>query len=315
MPGRYPETPRSYVLINGGQGVFTDETSRIAPALAEAGMVTDAVWHNLDNAGPPELVLAGLWMPLQVFEIGESSLEDATADYFDTAYTGLWNTLLVEDLNQDGRADLVAGNLGLNTGVPADAAQPLVLYADDFNNDGQVDPLLAIAENGSVYPYATLDELYAQLPAIAGRFSSYRAYADAQLEQVLSPERLAEAQRLEAGYLETTLFVQQPGGRFERRPLPTAAQMTPVHVIAAVDGAHGKDLLLAGNSGDERVRVGRQDASYGTWLVNRGDAVFAYMPQHRSGFNVEGPVRDVVVQEGRLLLGVNGGAVSAYRRR
>lgn len=315
VPGRYPESPRSYVLINNGQGTYTDETARIAPALLQAGMVTDAVWHDLDDTGTPELVLAGWWMPLQVFEVLEDSLRDVSDNYFDAPYTGLWNTLLVDDLNRDGRADLVAGNLGLNAGLPADEAYPAVLYADDFNNDGQVDPLLAVHENGTLYPYATLDELYAQLPAVAGRFSGYRAYAAARLEEVLSRDRLAEAMRLEAGYLETALFLQQAGGRFERRPLPTAVQMAPVHAIAVVEGVNGKDLLLAGNSGEERVRVGRQDASYGLLLENDGNAAFAYVPQHRSGFSVTGPVRDIIVQEGRVLFGVNGSAVQGYRRR
>ncbi|MDQ3291161.1 MAG: VCBS repeat-containing protein, partial [Bacteroidota bacterium] len=59
IPGRYPEAPRSYVLINNGQGKFTDQTATIAPALQKIGLVTDAAWQDLNNDKIPELLVVG----------------------------------------------------------------------------------------------------------------------------------------------------------------------------------------------------------------------------------------------------------------
>ena len=47
IPGRYPDTPLSMLLINDGKGHFLDQTATIAPTLQKIGMVTDAVWRLL----------------------------------------------------------------------------------------------------------------------------------------------------------------------------------------------------------------------------------------------------------------------------
>ena len=53
VPGKYPTAPRSYILINDGKGIFTDATSTICAALQQAGMVTDAVFTDLNNDKQP----------------------------------------------------------------------------------------------------------------------------------------------------------------------------------------------------------------------------------------------------------------------
>ena len=49
IPGRYPETPQSFILMNDGKGHFTDKTASIAPQLQRAGMITDAAWIDINN--------------------------------------------------------------------------------------------------------------------------------------------------------------------------------------------------------------------------------------------------------------------------
>ena len=67
VPGRYPEIPRSYILINDGKGNFSDQTEKICPELVKPGMVTDAAWIDLDLDKKNELVIVGEWMPVTVF--------------------------------------------------------------------------------------------------------------------------------------------------------------------------------------------------------------------------------------------------------
>ncbi|MFD3004075.1 FG-GAP repeat domain-containing protein, partial [Pontibacter toksunensis] len=163
IPGRYPEIPRSYVLLNDGSGRFKDATASVAPALQNIGMVSDAAWHDLDGDQKPELIVVGEWMPVIVFRNTNGKLADATDAFFDKKYRGWWNKLLIEDFNQDGKPDLVIGNLGLNSQVKASDNQLAELYYKDFDDNGSVDPILTFYIQGKSYPYVTRDELQEQV--------------------------------------------------------------------------------------------------------------------------------------------------------
>jgi hypothetical protein len=112
VPGRYPETPESYILINDGKGHFTNQTLQYNPALKNLGMVTDAAWVDMNGDKKLDLVVVGEWMPVTVFENTNGKLVDATAKYFDKKYTGWWNCLQVSDINHDGHPDLVVVTWG-----------------------------------------------------------------------------------------------------------------------------------------------------------------------------------------------------------
>ena len=315
IPGRYPEPPRSYILINNGQGRFEDRTSEVGPELARVGMVSDADWHDLNGDGREELVVVGQWMPILVFENHDGRLTDETERYFERRYTGLWNTVLIEDLNQDGIADLVVGNLGLNAQLKASAEQPAELYYADFRGDGGVHPVLNFYIQGVSYPYLTLDELRAHLPSVAARFPSYAAYAEAQIEDLFTSEELENARKLEVNALETSLFVGSPSGRFEQKALPREAQFAPVFTITPMDVNRDDhtDLMLGGNANKARIRLGKHDANYGIILEGKSGASFEYIPQYASGLRLSGDVRSALRVEDRFLFGVNQGAIRAYQ--
>src|SRR5436190_24146339 len=67
VPGRYPETPESYILINDGKGNFSIQTDNVASALKDLGMVTDAAWMNIGGDERLDLVIVGEWMKPRVF--------------------------------------------------------------------------------------------------------------------------------------------------------------------------------------------------------------------------------------------------------
>ena len=95
IPGRYPETPPSYLLINDGKGHFTDQAATLAPALQRIGMITDAAWLDMNGDGKKDLVVTGEWMPVSVFINRNGKLENKTKDYFEKEYSGWWNKITV----------------------------------------------------------------------------------------------------------------------------------------------------------------------------------------------------------------------------
>ena len=60
IPGKYPETPASRLLVNQsveGQPRFVDETTARAPNLSSTGLVTGAVWSDANADGWLDLLV------------------------------------------------------------------------------------------------------------------------------------------------------------------------------------------------------------------------------------------------------------------
>ncbi len=114
VPGHWPAAPRSFLYRNLG-GKLVDATDELAPGLREVGMVTAAVWADVDGDGRPDLVLATEWGPVRYFHNSGHGLEDWTEKAGLAQRTGWWSALAVADLEGHGRLDIIAGNVGLNT--------------------------------------------------------------------------------------------------------------------------------------------------------------------------------------------------------
>ncbi len=315
IPGRYPETPRSYLLLNDGKGKFKDMTASLAPQLQRIGMVTDAAWYDLDGDATLELLVVGEWMPITVFKNQGGQLIEKTDLFFDRKYSGWWNKLLVGDFNNDARPDLIIGNLGLNSQCQVSDKRPAELYYKDFDDNGSVDPILTFYMQDKSYPYVTRDELLDQISMMRTRFPDYKSYADATLTDIFTKEELKDAGHLEVNYLKTAYFESDAQGKFKEKALPKEAQLSPVFSITQVDfnGDGFQDLLLCGNINKARLRFGKSDANYGLLLQGNGKGEFTYVPQHKSGLEVKGDVRSVLHIEETLLFGINQGETKAYK--
>jgi len=315
IPGRYPEAPASYLLINEGQGRFTDQTATLGAELQKLGMITDAVWIDLDQSGQQELVVVGEWTPVLVFAVENGRLLNRTGSWFDQEYKGWWNVIEVADFNKDQRPDLMIGNTGLNTQFQVSNQEPAEMYFKDFDNNGAVDPVFCFYIQGKSYPYVTRDELLGQLSGLRSRYTTYDSYADATVTDVFSESELSDAGHLEANRMETTLFLNNDAGKFETAPLPLPAQYAPVQAIAVLDYNEDgdPDVLLSGNDSHCKLRLGKMDANYGVLLRGDGQGGFEYIPQTASGFKLRGDVESVLQLGDQLLFGINQGPVVAYR--
>ncbi|MEP6682876.1 MAG: VCBS repeat-containing protein [Parafilimonas sp.] len=317
IPGRYPETPQSYLLINDGKGHFKDETTSIAPSLQHIGMITDAAWIDLDNDNKQDLIVVGEWMPVTVFINNNGKLENKTKDYFDENYSGWWNKVLIADFNKDGKPDLVVGNFGLNTQCKVSDKQPAEVYYKDFDGNGTVDPVLCFYNQGKSYPFLSRDEVAGQINGMGKKFKYYKDYADATIRDVFTPEQLNNATHLKANTLATTYFERTANGKFYKKELPVQAQFSPVFTITSIDyNKDGNaDLLLCGNINHARLRFGNCDANYGILLKGDGKGNFTYINQQQSGFNLTGDVRSVININNALFFGLAQQRITIYKRR
>jgi enediyne biosynthesis protein E4 len=291
IPGYYPLTPNSWLLVNDGKGHFTTA----AVPFAQVGMVTDAQWSDLDKDGRKDLVLCGEFMPVLVFMNTANGFVDKTNTYFDKAPNGFWFTLNVTDIDQDGYDDIVAGNLGLNSCIHVSEKEPGELYYADFDNNGSVDPFFNYYIKGTSYPFVSRDELNEQIYPMRKKFTSYAAYSQVTIKDIFSKEELEKANRLTVTETRTLSFLNR-NGKFVPAELPMEAQFSVVTNIITGDynGDGKKDLLFLGNHSDNRLKIGCINANYGCLLTGDGKGHFNYMPQPRSGLNIKGDVKTAV---------------------
>jgi enediyne biosynthesis protein E4 len=315
IPGRYPESPISYLLINDGKGNFTDQINSIAPQLQKFGMITDAVWLDINQDKNNDLIVVGEWMPVSVFVNVNNKLQNETNKYFSKTYNGWWNKIDTADFNNDQKPDLIIGNMGANTQCKVSDQEPAEIYFKDFDNNGSVDPFFCFYIQGKSFPYVTRDELLEQIGGLRSRFNSYKSYADITVKDIFKPEDLSNAGHLQANHLETTLFTSSPDGKFSITPLPVQAQYSPVHTITVLDYDKdgNEDVLLCGNNNHAKLRLGKFDANYGILLKGNGQGNFHYIDQSVSGFKLKGDVRSAIDLNETLLFGIGEQSVKAYK--
>ncbi len=296
IPWRYGLTPTSYLLENDGLGNFSIVTKQYAPGLANVGLVTDAEWVDYDNDQDLDLIIVGEWMPVTIMQNNDSILIDVTAQVGMHETNGWWNCILADDINDDGRVDLVVGNLGKNSKLQASLTEPTTIYISDFDGNGLLEQILCYYKLGKSYPTLLRPEMVNQLPYLKAQFPAHADYAGKQITDIFSAEQLSGATVRKVYTFATTVFYGSDDGRFKSHPLPPEAQFSPVYTIMIKDfDKNGyKDILLAGNFYGATVQLGRYDAGYGTLLKSNDGVRFTPMSIQRSGLFLKGQVRDMV---------------------
>lgn len=294
VPGEYPLPPRSYLLKNN-HGKFTDVTNEICKELANVGMVTAAVWTDYDQDNKIDLMVTGEFMPIRIFKNTEKKFKEVTDMAGLTQTSGWWNSLIAADMDNDGDMDLVAGNLGTNSRYKASAGEPLCIYAKDFDNNNSIDPVMCYYIQGENYIAHPRDVLRSQIPAMKGRFKSYKEYANVKFEDAFLPKELQNAYVVKATNFKSSYFENLGDGTFKISMLPLVSQFAPINGIQVMDVNNDGylDLLMVGNNYSGDASLGNYDALIGVCLIGNGKGDFKSLEANRSGFFVSADAKDI----------------------
>ena len=182
VAGRYGVDPPSYLLMNKGQGEFEDASALLYSsqlASGSLGMVTDAVWCDVNQDKRVDLVAVGEWMPITLLIQNEAGgFENKTIEYGLSKTNGWWNTIAADDFDKDGDIDFVAGNLGLNSRLRATEDEPVSMYTGDIDNNNSIDHILTYYNQGKSYPLLSRDQLVKQVPSLRRKFLKYANYKE-----------------------------------------------------------------------------------------------------------------------------------------
>ena len=315
VPKEYPTLPRSYLLENHN-GTFRDITSK---SLAHIGMVSTAIWTDYDQDGDKDLMLTGEFMPLTFLENQKGIIQNSSFKIQNSS--GWWNSLAEGDFDGDGDMDYLAGNLGLNTNFRASPDEPVCVYANDFDKNGSIDPVLCQYIAGEEYPIPSRGKLIAQIPPIKIRFNDYKSYAEATFSDLFKrPEKegmlVLKTEIFESAYIENL-----GNGQFNMKPLSLEMQLAPLNdfVVEDVNGDGHLDCLVVGNSYATEVGIGRYDAFTGALMLGDGQGNFEVKRGAECGFLADKDARSlakVALEEGKFLylVGNNSDSLGVYIR-
>src|ERR1041384_830097 len=317
IPGKYPNPASSQVYRNEG-GQFVLDVQNTAK-FSTLGMVSGAVFSDIDGDGDPDLILAREWGSIMLFINNGGNFTDATEQLGLAKYKGLWNGVTVGDLDEDGKLDIVATNWGLNSKYRTGPQYPLRLYYGDFDGNGTLDLVESYFDlkMAKYVPYRGLDAMGAAMPFIKDKFSTYKAYGAAGVEEVLGTRT---ANFVVANTLEHMAFLNR-GDHFEAVALPIEAQFAPAFgvSVADIDGDGHDDVFITQNFFATQIDTPRLDGGRSLWMKGDGSGKLTPVSGQESGIKVYGDARGSALsdfdKDGRvdLVVSQNGAATKLFK--
>ena len=327
LPHKYPTPVNSYLLRNDSDsnGIkFSVANEQNAVGFTNIGMVCDALWTDFDNDGWIDLMLAGEWMPIKFFKNDQGKFNEVTDATGLSESIGWWNSIAAADFDHDGDIDYAVGNLGLNTLAKASVAEPVSIYAADFDANEAFDIMPTVYYkniNGvkEEFPFFGRLDVQKEMIKIKAKFLKHAEFGVAGINDVLTEQQRKDALIYSATNFTSAYLENKGNGQFKLVSLPIEAQMAPIYGLIAedVNNDNNPDLIMVGNDYGTELLMGRYDAFNGLILLGNGEGEFKPLSIAESGITVKGDAKalaSIRTEDGRLVLvsTQNRGPIKAY---
>ena len=314
IPQNYGLSASSYILKNDGKGNFTNVTNEIAESLNNLGMVTDAKWLDIDNDKDMDLVVVGHWMPITIFENINGKYFKAEKSSLKNS-SGWWNVIEYDDFNGDSLPDLVVGNHGLNSRFTADDQKPLLMYVNDFDDNGDIEQVIFQYNGDESYPLSLRHDLVMQMPILKKKYLKYENYKNQTVNDIFDQEKINNSKINKVFNLETSIYISDDSLNFKKAILPVDVQFSTTNAISIADYNNDsfKDVLIGGNLYRVKPEMGKYDAQYGLVLLGDKDGKFKKMNSIESGINFVGQVREFLSIDNYLFVLNNDEKIQTYQ--
>ena len=320
ISGKYTFPATSYILIND-KGILKKASNNVAPDLTNIGMVTDAVFSDIDNDNDEDLVVVGEWMKVKILENNDGKFKDNSnkfGDYIEKS-RGLWWSITANDIDNDGDDDYIIGNLGKNNKFKASKEHPFKVYANDFDGNGTNDVVLAKYYKDGYVPMRGKECTTQQMPYVGEKFKDFHSFASSKLIDILPEKKIDEGIVYEISDFKSIILINN-NGILDPIYLPIEAQTSPIKSCLVQDFNDDgfKDLLLVGNHYGVEVETVRYDAGHGSLFLGDGKNNFRFIPPSESGVYIPKDSRNVTSlkttnQENIYLTTNNNSTISLFK--
>lgn len=274
----------------------------------------------LADINQPELIVAGEWMPIRIFSFSEGKFSETTEKFGFSNTSGLWNTIYVEDISGDGKPDILAGNMGLNSRLRTSAEKQVQLYINDFDQNGSLDHIMVYSDGEKAIPWLMKNTLLKQIPSLKKQLPTYASYQNKSLQELFPQDVLAKSLILNTDLLSSSVWINNGNGSFEKASLPQEIQLAQVYAIHSFQGKDKEQFLIfGGNQSKIKPELGSQMGSF-AWVVQKSSTnKWKVLLPEESGIYVPGEIRDIlsiqIKNENHLLFLRNNENTIAFKIR
>lgn len=295
LVGTYGVNPTHQFLENNGDGTFDDTSEKVAYELKDAGMITNAIWVDIDNDAKKDLITVSEWDTPKIYKNNGRRLikQKTSLDNF----SGMWNVVEAADLDNDGDIDFIFGNQGSNTMHKTSEENPLKMWVNDFDNNGTIEQIMTKQKDGIDYPIHMKKELTGQLVSLKKQNLKASEYAKKGIDELFDKEIFDKSIVKKTTISETIIAVNNGNNNYTIKNLPANVQFSCICSIVCKDINNDGhlDLIMAGNNYEYKPQFSRLDANYGSVLLGDGKLGFELQNYTKSGFFNKNEVKHLKV--------------------